>query len=398
MTHKYFRILTGVALAILFGAASVPLLYTPTTSAQSGVPQGTTTTYAILAASTVTSTGLSVVNGDLGVSPGAALTGFPPGVITGATHLGDPVAAQAQADAHVEYAYLAGLTCGTDLTGQDLGGMTLTPGVYCFDSSAQLTGTLTLDAQGSCDSLFVFQTGSTLTTSVASAVNVINNPCSTSCRGGANVFWQVGSSATIGTGSQFTGNILANISATLNFGASVAGSVFALTGAVTLDTNNISACGANVEPTPTPTPNPSPTATPTPTPTITCGPKITGGGQIPVPDPDSNIEAATGTGRATFGFNAQPVNNCTDGAAKGHFNYVNHVTGLHVDGKVLNSQLIGPNAVRFSGECGPGCSFTVVVQDNGEPGTFDTFGLSVTGTKNEVRSFRIISRGNIQFH
>jgi len=394
MTHKYFRIFAGVALAILLGAVSVPLLYTPTTSAQSGVPQGTTTTYAVLAASAVTSTGLSVVNGDLGVSPGTALTGFPPGVITGATHLGDPVAAQAQADAHVEYAYLAGLTCGTALTDQDLGGLTLTPGVYCFASSAQLTGTLTLDAQGSCDSLFVFQIGSTLTTSVASAVNVINNPCSTNCRGGANVFWQVGSSATIGTGSQFTGNILANISTTLNFGASVAGSVFALTGAVTLDTNNISACGANVVPTPTPTPNPSPT----PTPTITCGPKITGGGQIPVPDPDSNNQVATGTGRATFGFNAQPEKNCTDGAAKGHFNYVNHVTGLHVNGEVLNSQFIGPNIVRFSGECGTGCSFTVVVQDNGEPGTFDTFGLSVTGTKNEVRSLRVISRGNIQFH
>ncbi len=74
------------------------------------------------------------------------------------------------------------------------------------------------------------------------------------------------------------------------------------------------------------------------------------------------------------------------------------MTGLHVNGKVLNSQLIGPNAVRFSGECGTGCSFSVVVQDNGEPGTLDTFGLSVTGTKNEVRSLRIISRGNIQFH
>jgi len=398
MTHKYFRILAGVAVAILLGAASVPLLYTPTTSAQSGVPRGTTTTFAILAGQAVTSTGLSVVNGDLGISPGTALTGFPPGVITGATHLGDPVAAQALADAQVEYAYLDGLPCGTNLTGVDLGGKTLTPGVYCFDSSAQLTGTLILDAQGSCDSLFVFQTGSTLTTSVASSVEVINNPCAANCRGGANVFWQVGSSATIGTGSQFVGNIVANTSATLNFGASVAGSVFGLIGAVTLDTNNISACGAIVAPTPTPTPNPSPTPSPLPTPTITCGPKITGGGQIPVPNPDINNELATGTGRATFGFNAQPEKNCTDGAAKGHFNYVNHVTGLHVNGEVMNSQLIGPNAVLFSGECGTGCSFSVVVQDNGEPGTLDTFGLSVTGTKNEVRSLRVISNGNIQFH
>src|ERR1044071_5888224 len=404
MTHKFLRFLTGVALAILLGAAGVSLLYAPTTSAQSAVPQGTTTTYGVLAASAVTSTGLSVVNGDVGVSPGTALAGFPPGVITGATHLGDPVAAQAQADAHVEYNYLDGLPCGTNLSGVDLGGQTLTPGVYCFDSSAQLTGTLILDAQGSCDSLFVFQTGSTLTTSVASSIEVINNPCATNCRGGANVFWQVGSSATIGTGSQFVGNIVANTSVTLNFGASVAGSVFGLIGAVTLDSNNISACGANIPPTPTPTPTPTPgpTATPTPTPTppptSTCAPKVTGGGQIPVPDPNSSNSLATGDGRATFGFNSQPEKGCTDGAAKGHFNYVNHVTGLHVNGKVLNSQLVAPNTVRFSGECGAGCAFTVTVQDNGEPGTLDTFGLSVTGTKNEHRSLRVISRGNIQFH
>src|ERR1051325_820350 len=136
----YFRILAGVAVAILLGAASVPLLYTPTTSAQSVVPRGTTTTFAILAGQAVTSTGLSVVNGDLGISPGTALTGFPPGVITGATHLGDPVAAQALADAQVEYAYLDGLPCGTNLTGVDLGGKTLTAGVYCFDLSGRLVG------------------------------------------------------------------------------------------------------------------------------------------------------------------------------------------------------------------------------------------------------------------
>jgi hypothetical protein len=119
MTHRNFRFLAGVALALLLGAASVPPLHMPTTSAQSGVPRGTTTTYAVLAATAVTSSGLSVVNGDLGISPGAALTGFPPGVITGAQHLGDPVAAQAQADAHVEYAYLAGLPCGTNTDLQD---------------------------------------------------------------------------------------------------------------------------------------------------------------------------------------------------------------------------------------------------------------------------------------
>lgn len=402
MSHRNVRFLAGAALALLLGAASVPLFNTSTTSAQSGVPRGTTTTFAILAGQAVTSTGLSVVNGDVGISPGTALTGFPPGIINGATELGNPVSAQALADAQVTYAYLDGLPCDTNLSGVDLGGQTLTPGVYCFDSSAQLTGTLILDAQGSCDSLFVFQTGSTLTTAVASNIEVINNPCAANCRGGGNVFFQVGSSATIGTGSQFVGNIVANTSATLNFGASVAGSVFGLIGAVTLDSNNISACGANIPPTPTPTPTPTPgptaTPTPTPTPTITCAPKVTGGGQIPVPDPNSNNPLATGDGRATFGFNSQPEKGCTDGAAKGHFNYVNHVTGLHVNGKVLNSLLIAPNTVRFTGECGTGCTFTVTVQDNGEPGTLDTFGLDVIGTKNEHRSQRIISRGNIQFH
>ncbi|HEX8723252.1 MAG TPA: ice-binding family protein [Pyrinomonadaceae bacterium] len=402
MTHRNVRFLAVAALALLLGAASVPLVNTSTTSAQSGVPQGSTTTYAVLAASAVTSSGLTVLNGDLGVSPGTAITGFPPGVVTGATHVADPVAAQAQADAQVEYAYLDGLPCdpANNLTGVDLGGKVLKPGVYCFDSSAQLTGTLILDAQGSCDSLFVFQTGSTLVTSVASSVEVINNPCSANCRGGENVFWQVGSSATIGTGSQFVGHIVANTSVTLNFGASVAGNIIALTGAVTLDTNNVSACGVNIPPPPTPTPTPTPMATPTPTPspTVTCAPKVTGGGQIPVPDPDINNQLASGTGRATFGFNSQPDKGCTDGAAKGHFNYVNHVTGLHVDGKVLTSVLIAPNTVQFSGECGAGCTFTVTVQDWGEPGTLDTFGLDVTGTKNEHRSPRIISRGNIQFH
>ena len=397
MTHKYLRLLVGVALATLLSATGVSILHTPTTSAQSGVPQGSTSTYAVLAASAVTSTGLTVLNGDLGVSPGTAITGFPPGVVTGAIHAGDPVAAQAQADAQVEYNYLDGLPCGTNLSGVDLGGQVLTPGVYCFDSSAQLTGTLILDAQGSCDSLFVFQTGSTLTTSVASNVQVINNPCAINCRGGANVFWQVGSSATIGTGSQFVGHIVANTSATLIFGASVAGNIIALTGAVTMDTNNVSACGINPDP-PPPPPTPDPNPTPPPPTTITCGPKVTGGGQIPVPNPDSSNQFATGTGRATFGFNVHPENVRTDGAAKGHFNYVNHVTGLHVNGKVLNSQLVAPNMVRFTGECGTGCTFTVIVQDNGEPGTLDTFGLAVTGTKNETRSLRIISRGNIQFH
>ena len=115
------------------------------------------------------------INGDLGLSPGSAVTGFPPGLVSGGTiHAADAVAVQAQRDSTTAYLDLAGRPCGTNLTGQNLGGLTLTPGVYCFSSSAQLTGTLTLDAGGAPDAVFIFQIGSTLTTASSSSVKVIN--------------------------------------------------------------------------------------------------------------------------------------------------------------------------------------------------------------------------------
>src|SRR5947209_11141912 len=118
--------------------------------------------FAVLGGSTVTNTNTpTTVNGNLGVSPGSAVTGFPPGIVTGGTiHAADLVAAQAQSDLSTTYTNLASTSCGTDLTGQDLGGKTLTPGVYCFSTSAQLTGTLTLDAQGSSNAAFIFKIGS----------------------------------------------------------------------------------------------------------------------------------------------------------------------------------------------------------------------------------------------
>src|SRR6185369_11190978 len=119
------------------------------------------------------------VTGNLGVSPGTAVTGFPPGTVTGGTiHLNDAAAAQAQADVTTAYNAIAGTACNTDLTGQNLGGLTLTPGVYCFNSTAALTGTLTLDAQNNPNALFLFKIGSTLTTASNSAVTMINgNVC-----------------------------------------------------------------------------------------------------------------------------------------------------------------------------------------------------------------------------
>ena len=136
---------------------------------------GTASNFAVFG-STVTNIGLSIITGDLGVSSGSAVTGFPPGIVAppGTIHVADAVALQAQADNQATYNYLAGLALTQDLTGQDLGGQTLTPGVYSFLSSAQMTGTLTLNNLGDPNALFVFQIGSTLTTASNSSVLVSN--------------------------------------------------------------------------------------------------------------------------------------------------------------------------------------------------------------------------------
>jgi uncharacterized repeat protein (TIGR01451 family) len=203
--------------------------------------------FAVLGASTVTNTGPSVVTGNLGVSPGTAATGFPPGLVMGGTiHAADEVALQAQTDTTVAYNNLAGQTCTLDMTGVDLGGKTLVPGVYCFSSSAQLTGVLTLNAEGKADAVWVFQVGSTLTTASSSSVLLMNG--GSAC----NVYWQVGSSATLGTATSFVGNILALASITLTTGANVSGRVLARTGAVTLDTNNVAPAECALQPGTTP--------------------------------------------------------------------------------------------------------------------------------------------------
>lgn len=197
-------------------------------------PLGSAASFVALASSTLTNTGSGIFVGDVGVSPGTEVIGFPPGTFRhGAIHLNDSVTIQAQMDATTAYNALKGQTCtGVGvLTGVDLGGMTITPGVYCFDTSAQLTGDLKLDAQGNPFAVWVFQTGSTLTTASDASVTMINGGQS------VNVFWQVGSSATLGTGTRFNGNILADASITMNTGASLIGRALALNGAVTMNTN-----------------------------------------------------------------------------------------------------------------------------------------------------------------
>jgi Ice-binding-like/Autotransporter beta-domain len=196
---------------------------------------GTAAAYAVLAGSTVTNTGPSVLIGDLGLSPGTSITGFPPGIVTppGTTNVGNAAAAMAQSNLTTAYNTLAGMS-GTNLPA-GIGNQALNPGVYNFSSSALLTGTLTLNATGP-NSTFIFVIPSSLTTASASKVTVVGGGQ------GTDVFWVVGSSATLGTATTFVGDILALTSITLDTGATIScGSALARNGAVTLDTNHVAA-------------------------------------------------------------------------------------------------------------------------------------------------------------
>jgi hypothetical protein len=221
-------------LALSFLPVPLLVLSAFANSDNSAVNLGTAGSYAVLAGSTVTNTGSSVLTGNLGVSAGCAVTGFPPGRVSGTINACNSRAAQAQRDLTTAYNIAMGLARTATLTGKNLGGMTLTPGVYFFASSAQLTGTLTLNNLGNPNALFVFQIGSTLTTASNSSVVFSNSLAD------PNVYWQVGSSATLGTTTSFQGNILALTSITLNNGASIGcGSALAINGAVTLNNNVI---------------------------------------------------------------------------------------------------------------------------------------------------------------
>lgn len=204
--------------------------------AQTAPSLGTAQNFAVLGSKTVTNTGPSVITGDLGVSPGTAITGFPPGIVVGgSTYKADVMALQARTDATTAYLDLAGQTCNiTYHVPTELGGKTFVPGVYCFTSSAAITGTLTLDAGGKPDAAFIFQVGSTLITASNASVALING--AQRCE----VFWQVGSSATLGTGTDFIGTIIALTSISLDTDAKLSGRALARNGAVTLESNTVS--------------------------------------------------------------------------------------------------------------------------------------------------------------
>jgi hypothetical protein len=225
------------------------------------ITMGTAGDFAVLAGSTVTGSGVTIIplvattgpslvplvtyggvsvinGGDVGVSPGSAIAGFPPATVVLPYTIDNAGAAAAQNDLTVAYNAAAGLTPTQTLTGVDLGGLMLTPGVYAFATSADLTGTLTLNNQGDPNAQFVFQIGTELTTASNSSVVSINDDGSS--MPGCTVFWQVGDSATLGIDTTFEGHILALNNITLNPGATILdGSALARDGAVELDSNSI---------------------------------------------------------------------------------------------------------------------------------------------------------------
>jgi hypothetical protein len=217
-------VLSTTALLLVGGVATAAIVPT--------VLLGTSANYSVLGGSTVTNTGNSVLNGSLGLSPGTSITGFPPGIVAGTIDNANGAAAQAQIDLTAAYVDAAGRVLNGTTTA-DLGNLVLVGGVYAGPGKAplSLTGNLTLDGAGDPNSVFIFQTDSTLTTASGSSVTLING--AQQC----NVFWQVGSSATLGTGSLFAGNILALTSITVTTGVTVQGRALARNGAVTLDTD-----------------------------------------------------------------------------------------------------------------------------------------------------------------
>lgn len=276
---RKFRTKKAVGVSALSCAALIGMLTVSIVpnafAAEPKVDLGAAGSYSVLGGTTVTNTGETFLQGDLGVSPGTEITGFAPGSVLGSTHAADANAALAQSDLATAYNDAASRTVTESVIG-DIGGRTFAAGVYKSESSLGIDGNVILDAKGDPSAVWIFQVGSTLTTGSDSAVTLVNG--ASAC----NVYWQVGSSATLGTASNFRGSILALTSITVNSDSAVEGRMLARNGAVTLDHSVFvnPFCATEVTPTPPPTtvpptPTPDPTVIPTPTDPATTTPTPT---------------------------------------------------------------------------------------------------------------------------
>jgi hypothetical protein len=244
---KTTKLISALALttAVLFGACSKsndpspsgnnPVVIPVQTTGQTSVVLGSTSELAVLAGASITSTGATTITGDMGLSPGSSIGGFPPGILNGTQHINNATSSQAKLDLTAAYNDLAGRT-STDIVtlSGNIGGLTLTPGLYKSTSSLAISsGDLTFDAKGNADAIFIIQIATTLTTTSGRKVILAGGALA------SNIFWQVGSSATFGTTTVFKGTVLAMQSITLNTGASVEGRMLARTGSVTMAGNTI---------------------------------------------------------------------------------------------------------------------------------------------------------------
>ena len=242
---KLILALAVTTTAVFFGACSDnndpkpsdgnPMTIPVQNEVQTAVDLGSTSTLAVLAGASITSTGATNITGDMGLSPGSSIGGFPPGILNGTQHINDATSNQAKLDLTAAYNDLAGRT-STDIVSLsgNIGGLTLTPGLYKSTSSLAISsGDLTFDAKGDANAVFIIQIASTLTTTSGRKVILAGGALA------SNIFWQVGSSATFGTTSVFKGTVIAMQSITLNTGDTIDGRVLARTGSITMAGNTI---------------------------------------------------------------------------------------------------------------------------------------------------------------
>ncbi|MFE0976244.1 ice-binding family protein [Streptomyces rochei] len=331
------RSLTGwltTGLAATVAAVMVAVVPTPAEAIATPVPLGTAASFSVLAGSEVTNTGPSLLSQDLGVSPGTAISGFPPGQVLGAVHAADQVANNAKSDLVTAYNNAASQATDFALAAGIGAGQTLLPGVYTASSGVGLTGDLILDAGGNPNAVWVFQIPEALTTASSSRVLLTNG--ASAC----NVYWQIGSSATLGTNSTFVGTLMALTSISVNTGTNIEGRALARNGAVTLDNNRIfpGSCSTTTSGTTSGTTTGTTTGTTVGTTTGTTtgttvgligggllgGPLVTGGGTVGSTSGNTSGNTAGNTAGNTGG------NNVTSGNTSG--NTAGNATGGH-DGK-----------------------------------------------------------------